>query len=85
MHVELNCRNCECVFTPEEIGAENTLWERLSAEGPWSALGDGETVEDHIIAQLSPGEEITCPNCAAIIEMDAETLGELSRQLLEQW
>ena len=78
MHVELECRNCECIFTPD-------VWEKLNAEGPWSALGDGETVEDHIIAQMAPGEEICCPNCGAIIEMDEETLGRLSLQLLGQW
>jgi len=83
MHVEMECRNCECVFTPEGTG--DTLWERLSIEGPWSALGDGETVEDHIAAQMGPGEEICCPNCGAIIEMDEETLGRLSQQMLGQW
>lgn len=77
MHVELRCDRCGCHFH----GQDDAL-KRLSAEGPWSALGDGETFEDRLSADLGSHD---CPRCGSAVRLSEEGLGQLSLQLLGQW
>ena len=69
MLLELDCPRCRCQVNLEQI----------AAEGPWYALGDGETWEDRLHACLR------CGDCGAPIEVSEESLAELSRELLAQW
>ena len=52
MQVELYCPHCSCCFSanPEAPAAE--VLDRMADEGPWYALGDGETFEDMIFSTL---------------------------------
>lgn len=77
MVIQLQCHRCQ-----------NAIQERLdqlSAEGPWSALGDGETVEDHLFATLSGPEDTACPECGGVFKISQESLGRLTQCLLAQW
>jgi hypothetical protein len=83
MHVELHCPACDQWFSPSTAG--ESILEKLTIEGPWVALGDGETLEDRIYTALASRETIRCPSCGAPASSCEENLGLLSRQLLGEW
>jgi hypothetical protein len=82
MHVDLHCQGCDRWFS-HSSSEESDVLEQLQAEGPWFALGDGETPEDRIFAAVK--EEIRCPECGVAAGLSEEDLGRLSLQLLDQW
>ena len=84
MQVELYCPNCHCHFPAPDTPAAEVL-ERISEEGPWCALGDGETVEDRISAALNDEEPIYCPLCGEAVTLNEESLGRFTRELLAHW
>jgi len=81
----MHCQRCGSRFSCLEDTPAAGVLERLKAEGPWSALGDGETIEDRLFADLSDEDEVSCPRCAAPVAWSEESLGDLSLQLLGQW
>ena len=83
MRVELYCKNCDCRFTQAADKHNGNILEQLQEEGPWFALGDGETPEDRIFSAVK--EELRCPTCGAAGGLSEESLGSLSLQLLNQW
>ncbi len=81
MRVELQCSSCPC-----RLGTWTTpVLERITEEGPWVALGDGETFEDRIAATLSTAYEERCPECGQPVAVSEESLGQLTQELLAQW
>src|SRR5579871_3785004 len=52
MRVELRCPGCGCHFPAAPESPMGEALARLAEQGPWSALGDGETLEDMIVAAL---------------------------------
>ncbi|MCS6851611.1 MAG: hypothetical protein NZ700_10645 [Gemmataceae bacterium] len=77
MQVELRCCRCPCQF---HVAAEG-----LDLANPWSAVGDGETLEDHLWASLPEWGETRCPECGDATHVSQESLGQLSRELLLRW
>ena len=55
MQVELCCPECCCRFAAPPDTSADEIIERMTDEGPWYALGDGETFEDMVHAALSAG------------------------------
>ena len=45
MQVELFCPNCCCSFAAEPNTPAAEVLDRMAEDGPWYALGDGETFE----------------------------------------
>ena len=84
MHVELHCAACDCSFTPQDA-KPGKVWEQIREEGPWSALGDGATIEDDLHLRLDARGGIQCPECSAPVELTEESLAQLSLDLLDQW
>lgn len=85
MQVLLYCSCCHGRFdAPPDTPVAEVL-DRVSAEGPWSALGDGETLEDHVSALLNDQEPIRCPECGAAVTVDEQSLGRFTREMLAQW
>jgi len=82
MQVELHCPACLLHFRSDLDAA---ALDRISAAGPWCALGDGETLEDRLHADLLADEEACCPLCGTDVAVTEESLGELSSELLAQW
>ena len=68
MQVELYCPHCCCRFVaaPETPAAE--VLDRMAEEGPWYALGDGETFEDMIFTTLFSRGDIHCSECGEALE-----------------
>lgn len=85
MRIELQCPRCTFAFTaPADAPASEAL-ERMSDEGPWVALGDGETFEDRIFTALTSQGAIHCPRCGGGVPLNEETVVELAHELLAQW
>jgi len=63
--------------------AEEVL-ERMTEEGPWYALGDGETFEDMIFTALMTRGAIRCPECCRPVSVSEESLGRLAMEMLAQ-
>jgi hypothetical protein len=85
MQVEMHCRRCRSRLIPTVSPQTELIWKQINEEGPWSMLGDGQTVEDRLSAQLQPGSATCCPQCGAAIGLTEETLGQLALELLSQW
>jgi hypothetical protein len=81
MQVELRCPVCLWHFRSD---LDTAALERLHEEGPWSTLGDGETFEDQIHAELLD-QETHCPHCGNEVAATEESLGELATELLAHW
>jgi hypothetical protein len=85
MQVELFCPNCCCRFaaSPETPAAE--VLDRMAEEGPWYALGDGETFEDMIFTTLFDCGSIRCSECGEPVVVSEESLGKLAMEVLGSW
>jgi hypothetical protein len=85
MQVELYCPHCSCHFaaSPDTPAAE--VLDRMSEDGPWYALGDGETFEDMIFAALLGRGAIRCPECGDPVTVSEESLGQFTREVLTRW
>jgi hypothetical protein len=85
MQIELDCPRCHCQFaSPPDCPAAEVL-DRMTEEGPWFALGDGETFEDMIFAALTARGKICCPECGEPVSVNEVSLGRLAREILTCW
>src|SRR5262249_22733218 len=85
MLLEMHCSRCPCdIFTDSEE-ADREAFDGLSEEGPWFALGDGETPEDRLYAVLSARGALHCPECGEQTTVTEESLGKLALSVLTQW
>jgi hypothetical protein len=85
MLVELYCPKCDSRFTVAPGTPAASVFDRVSAEGPWSALGDGETFEDSVAAALADRGAGRCPRCGTAATVSEESLGRFTRDLLGTW
>jgi hypothetical protein len=85
MQVELFCPYCSCCFSasPETPAAE--VLDRMAEEGPWYALGDGETFEDMIFSTLFAAGAIRCSECGESVGVSEQSLGQLTMEVLGSW
>lgn len=85
MQVELYCPRCCCSFAaPPDMPAAEVL-DRMADEGPWYALGDGETYEDMIFSALFACGSIRCAECGAPASVTEQSLGQLTLEVLGSW
>jgi hypothetical protein len=85
MQVELYCPCCSSRFAAPPDTAADEVLERMTDDGPWYALGEGETFEDMIFAALTSRGAIRCPDCGEAVSVSEESLGQLAMGLLAQW
>ena len=85
MKIELYCEPCENRFVaPPDTPALEAL-DRMIDNGPWFALGEGETFEDMIFAALTSKGAICCPDCHRPVSVSEESLGRVAMDLLARW
>ena len=85
MQVELYCDKCSCRFVaPPESSAAQIL-SRMTQEGKWYPLGDGETFEDMIFSALTEQGAIYCPRCGEEASVSEESLGLVALNMLAEW
>jgi hypothetical protein len=83
MQVEIYCSHCGCRRVASEATVADVL-EQLTREGPWAALGDGETFEDRIASGLCD-RGLRCPRCGSGLHVDEQSLGRLAQEVLACW
>jgi hypothetical protein len=81
MHIDLYCPHCRHHFTASAATPQAAVLDRME-EGPWSALGDGETFEDSVAAALADSR---CPDCGSALTAPEESLNRLTMMLLAAW
>jgi hypothetical protein len=85
MQIELHCPRCWARFSAAPDTPAEEVLQRMIDEGPWCALGDGETFEDMVYTALTARGAIRCPECGERMEVSEESLGQFTRELLMQW
>ncbi len=85
MQIELYCPGCGCRFVAPPEASMAEVMERMTEEGPWFGLGDGETFEDMIFTALTERGAIGCPDCGQPVSVSEESLGKLAMEMLAQW
>jgi len=85
MQVELYCPRCHCSFVAEPDMPAAEVLDRMAEEGPWYALGDGETYEDMIFSTLFAGGAIRCADCGEAAVVTEQSLGQLTLEVLGSW
>jgi hypothetical protein len=85
MLVELFCPKCQRRFAASPEAPAAAVFDRVTAEGPWHALGDGETFEDSVAAALADRPADRCPRCGTTATVSEESLGQLTLELLGTW
>lgn len=82
MQIELVCPTCTCSFAaPPDTSFEN-IRARMFNEGPWYALGDGNTFEDMIFSTLMERGAICCPECGDPVSVTEESLAQMAMEML---
>ena len=73
MQIVLYCFDCACHFgAPSEAPAGEVL-DRMTVEGPWFALGEGDNFEEMVAAALAARGRILCPECGEPVCIDEES------------
>jgi hypothetical protein len=85
MPFELYCSHCAQSFSVSPGSPVAAVLERVAQQGPWSALGDGETFEDSLSTELSDQQLLSCPDCGRSVFASEASLGQFAQQLLGQW
>ena len=85
MQVELYCPHCCTSFIAKPQTPAHEVLDRMAEEGPWYALGDGETFEDMIFSTLFAVGDIRCADCGECASVSEESLGRLTMEVLGSW
>lgn len=85
MGIELHCPRCRCRFASPADSPAAEVFDRILEEGPWCALGDGETFEDLIHSALTARDVIRCRSCGTPASVSEHSLGRLAKEVLGQW
>jgi DNA-directed RNA polymerase subunit RPC12/RpoP len=85
MKVELYCPRCSCRLAADPNTPAAEILDRMTEEGPWYALGDGETFEDMIFTTLMAEGQVRCPECGDPVNVSEESLGRLTMEVLGSW
>jgi len=84
MQIELYCNCCASRFVAPPQASSIEITDRMFQQGPWYALGDGETFEDMIFTTLTQQGHIACPDCGEPVAVSEESLGQLAMSMLSQ-
>jgi hypothetical protein len=85
MRIELFCPHCTCRFAAEPETPAAEVIDRMADDGPWYALGDGQTFEDMIFSTLFAHGAIRCCECGEQAAVSEESLGQLTMEVLGSW
>jgi hypothetical protein len=85
MHVELYCPRCCMSFVAEPETPAHEVLDRMADQGPWYALGDGETYEDMIFSTLFACGTIRCSSCGEPASVSEQSLSQMALEVLGSW
>jgi hypothetical protein len=72
-------------FVAEPETPARAVLDRMADEGPWYALGDGETYEDMIFSTLFACGTIRCSACGESASVSEQSLSEMAMEVLGSW
>ena len=73
------------VSRPNPAPPHAEVLDRMAEEGPWYALGDGETFEDMIFSTLFSCGSIRCTECGEAVSVTEQSLSQLTMEVLGSW
>lgn len=85
MQIELYCSHCDSSFCASPDAPAIEVLDRMADDGPWYALGDGETFEDMIFSTIFAHGDIECIECGEQANVSEESLGRLTLEVLGSW
>src|SRR5262249_32431505 len=85
MVFELDCPECAQAFAIPADSPAGEVLAQLADEGPWTALGDGQTLEDRVSIALQGTGLVHCPQCRRPVTAGEENLAQIAHGLLMQW
>jgi hypothetical protein len=72
MQIELRCPVCACRLTAPPDAPYDEVLDRMTDDGPWFALAEGDTFEDMVFAALASRGVIHCPDCRGAVAVSAD-------------
>lgn len=85
MQIELYCPHCQTSFVAAPETPAFRVLDRMAEDGPWYALGDGETFEDMIFSTIFATGEVRCSDCGGPASVSEQSLGRLTLEVLGSW
>jgi endogenous inhibitor of DNA gyrase (YacG/DUF329 family) len=85
MRLTQHCPRCSDYFLVPSDSPAAAVLDQMAEAGPWSVLGDGETLEDQVFTALRTKESVNCPHCGASVALGEESFGRFTQELLTQW
>jgi len=85
MQIELYCPCCDQAFVAAPDTPAAVVLERMAEQGPWYALGDGETFEDMIFRTVFACGAVRCGECGEAVNISEESLSQLAQEVLGAW
>jgi hypothetical protein len=82
MMVELVCPCCPFRFSAPSKASAAEIVQRMIEEGPWFALGNGETFQEMLYTALTTRGAIRCPDCQEDVLVLEESGCEAVEELL---
>jgi hypothetical protein len=85
MKIELYCPCCDQAFVAAPETPATEVLDRMAEQGPWYALGDGETFEDMIFSTVFACGSVRCSECGEAVNVSEESLSQLALEVLGTW
>ncbi len=82
MLLELRCPCCGCHLSGSPETPSEDILDRMTDDGPWFALAEGDTFADMIEAALSSRGAIHCPDCCGVVAVREASLAACDRELV---
>ncbi len=74
MDLELVCRDCSTRFAAPAEMPEEEVVQRMTDDGPWCALGEGDCFRAMVAAALERRGRIRCPDCGGTMRLGVGTV-----------
>jgi hypothetical protein len=75
MQIELYCPGCPFHFAAAADADADAILDRMTEEGPWIALGHGDSFEAMVFAALTSRGRIGCPECGRALAVYEDSAG----------
>ena len=82
MQIELRCPGCPFRFAAAADEDADAILDRMTEEGPWVALGHGDTFEAMVFAALTARGWVGCPDCGRAVAVREGGLAPLAGRTL---
>jgi hypothetical protein len=82
MIIDLVCPCCPFQFSAPAAADAVHILDRMIEDGPWLALGEGDTFEDMVVRAVNTRGAIRCPDCREALIVNHEEPSQFREDLL---